>query len=130
MSKPGLADPTCGSFLGDLTDELNSGEFITDFVSLGAKTYAYKTNRENAVVKVKGFTLDGKTRKDLNFEKFLQLLADQSEIRVRYNEQLKRNKKKMQIEQTEMTKTLRITYDKRWLQDRRDWKTLPWGTKQ
>ena len=129
MSKPDCPDPKCGCFLGDLTNELGNGEFITDFVSLGAKTYAYKTNQGNAVVKVKGFTLDGKTRKELNFEKFLNLLTDQNEIRVKYDEQLRRKKKELQIEQVAMTKTLRVTYDKRWLLDRIEWKTLPWGTK-
>ena len=38
---PGDYVPQTGSFLGDLTDELNTVNYIKDFVSGGAKNYAY-----------------------------------------------------------------------------------------
>ena len=38
---PGDHVPQTGSFLGDLTDELNTGNYIKDFVSGGAKNYAF-----------------------------------------------------------------------------------------
>ena len=48
---------TTGKFLGDLTSELAFDEVITDFVSGGPKVYAYKTNKDKCVVKIKGFQL-------------------------------------------------------------------------
>jgi hypothetical protein len=38
VTKPGQPNPPTGNFLGDLTDELKPGQFITEFVSLGACT--------------------------------------------------------------------------------------------
>jgi hypothetical protein len=48
---------TTGHFLGEMTDELDSGEYIVDFVSGGPKNYGYRTNRGKCVAKIKGFTV-------------------------------------------------------------------------
>ena len=37
MSRPGQYDPPFGDYLGELTDELDSGEHIVEFVSGGPK---------------------------------------------------------------------------------------------
>ena len=47
-----------GHFLGEMTDELDSGDEITEFVSPAAKNYAFKTRNGSCVVKVKGFTMN------------------------------------------------------------------------
>ena len=39
--KSGEWRPDCGVFLGELTNELNEGDWITDFVSAGPKNYAF-----------------------------------------------------------------------------------------
>ena len=46
-----------GPYLGDLTNELKSNEYITDYVSAGPKSYAYVTDLLNSCIKIKGFTL-------------------------------------------------------------------------
>ena len=56
-----------GDFLGDLKDEL-SGDHIVEFVSGGPKNYAYKTEKEKVECKVRGFTLNVRGKKTLNFE--------------------------------------------------------------
>ena len=58
VSRPGQYDPPFGDYLGELTDELDSGEHIVEFVSGGPKNYAYKTNtnKENARLEVSAST--------------------------------------------------------------------------
>ena len=60
--------PPTGEYLGDLTDKLSCtkigckgckhGHWIVDFVSCGAKNYAYKLNTGEVVCKVCGFSLN------------------------------------------------------------------------
>ena len=56
-----------GDYLGDLKDELN-GDYIEEFVSGGPKNYAYKTDKGKTECKVRGFTLNTRGAKTLNFE--------------------------------------------------------------
>ena len=66
-----------GCFLGDMTDEVSKdyggGARITEYVSTGPKSYAYKVQKADGGVacttKSKGFTLDYRTGQVLNFEK-------------------------------------------------------------
>ena len=44
MSRPGKYDPPLGEYLGEFTDELETGEHIVEFVTGGLKNYTYKTN--------------------------------------------------------------------------------------
>jgi len=41
--KPGQTEIQLGDYLGEMTDELDDGDFITEFTSAGPKNYAYKT---------------------------------------------------------------------------------------
>ena len=65
VHEPGKPEPPLGDYLGDLTDELD-GDYITTFVSGGPKNYAYVTNNDKRVTKVRGITLDHATTKKLN----------------------------------------------------------------
>ena len=56
-----------GDYLGDMKDELE-GDVITEFVSAGAKNYAYKTQQGKVECKVRGFTLNARGSAILNFE--------------------------------------------------------------
>ena len=67
VHEPGKPEPPLGDYLGDLTDELD-GDYITTFVSGGPKNYAYVTNNDKRVTKVRGITLDHATTKKLNPE--------------------------------------------------------------
>ena len=62
MSYPGQWKPLTGKYLGDLADELachqigcsgcSTGHWIVEFVSYGAKNYAYRLNMGEVVCKV------------------------------------------------------------------------------
>lgn len=60
-----VADPA-GSFLGEFTDELD-GDPIVEFVSGGAKNYGYLTRSEKTECKVRGSSLNYKTKQTLNY---------------------------------------------------------------
>ncbi|XP_053380065.1 uncharacterized protein LOC128548714 [Mercenaria mercenaria] len=51
VSRPGQYDPPLGDYLGELTDELDGGEYIVEFVSGGPKNYAYKTSKNKETCK-------------------------------------------------------------------------------
>jgi len=118
--------PDTGNFLGDLTDELKPGQWITSFGSLGPKCYGYVTNDGHTSVKVKGHTINGITKESLNFESLVRILSDKSTELIKYSSILKRDKKTMSIYQTDMSKQWRVTYDKRCIVDD-DFNTLPYG---
>ena len=68
-------DADLGDFLGQMTDELDGG-WIEEFVSAGPKQYAYRRgdNGEMAV-KIRGFTLNSTSSKQLNFKSLKRLVA-------------------------------------------------------
>ncbi|XP_055342667.1 uncharacterized protein LOC129591156 isoform X2 [Paramacrobiotus metropolitanus] len=84
VTRPGAVDPPTGIFLGDLTNELKPGQYITQFVSLGAKTYAYVTNDGASVVKVKGFTINGRTSEQINYTTMLDMLENRNVVDILY----------------------------------------------
>ena len=57
-----------GSYLGELTSELNKGEWITDFCSRRPKCYSYKTNKGREIMHVKGLNLKGEAKDKFSFE--------------------------------------------------------------
>ncbi|XP_061190399.1 uncharacterized protein LOC133198307 [Saccostrea echinata] len=57
-TKEGDWDPPVGDYLGELTNELEEGDWITEFVCNGPKNYAYQTHNGKRVCKVKGFSLN------------------------------------------------------------------------
>ena len=63
---PGLVDIPTGDYLGDMKDELE-GDSIVEFVSGGAKNYAYRTVGGKTCCKVRGFTLNVRGAARLNF---------------------------------------------------------------
>lgn len=66
--KPGDPEIPFGDHLGDMTNELDEGDWIEEFVSAGAKTYGYRTHLGKICTKVKVFSLNVRGRKQLNFE--------------------------------------------------------------
>ena len=79
LSKTGENEVPLGDYLGELTNELETGEHIIEFVSGGPKNYAYKTNQGNEACKVRGFTLNFTNSQLINFESVKTLLIDPSE---------------------------------------------------
>lgn len=65
--------------LGEWKDELD-GDVITEFVSGGAKNYAYQTRGGNSVCKVRGFTLNVRGSAILNFQSMKQNILEELDI--------------------------------------------------
>ena len=74
VSKDGEWEPPTGSYLGELTDELEDGH-ITTFVSGGPKNYAYETNTSKTVCKVRGITLNYRTVQKVNFNVMCDMIC-------------------------------------------------------
>ena len=74
VSKDGEWEPPTGSYLGDLTDELEGGH-ITTIVSGGPKNYAYETNTSKTVSKVRGITLNYRTVQKVNFHVMCDMIC-------------------------------------------------------
>ena len=125
VSRPGVLDPPIGNFLGDLTNELNPGQHIQEFVSLGPKTYGYQTNDGKTCVKVKGFTLNGATDELVNFNSLLKML-DRTTMTLVPQNYLKRNLSSLSISDNQLTKRCKFTYSKRRIVDDH-FNTLPFG---
>ena len=65
-----------GFSLGDFTDELGNDTYITEFVSTGPKSYAYKTNNgKKECCKVKGFRL--KNAFHISFESIKEMVLNE-----------------------------------------------------
>ena len=75
----GLPSISTGDFLGQMKDELN-GDIISEFVSGGAKNYAYTTREGKTECKVRGFTLNARGAAVLNFQTMKQNIMDELHI--------------------------------------------------
>lgn len=64
--KPGQPTVPLGDYLGDITDELEGGDHIVEFVSGGPKNYGYTTHQGKVCCKVRGFTLNVRGHQQLN----------------------------------------------------------------
>ena len=53
--KPGQTEIPLGDYLGDMTNELDEGDYIVEFVSGGAKNYGYATKHGKSCVKFVAF---------------------------------------------------------------------------
>ena len=132
--------PPTGEYLGDLTDELSCtkigckgckrGHWIVDFISCGAKNYAYKLNTGEVVCKVHGFSLNYSTSQIVNLEGMKDALICWKN-KIKQNEMITiktmilRDKLKTNVYTLEMPKTYGVVYNKCTVRD--DYTTLPYG---
>ena len=130
VHEPGKPEPPLGDYLGDLTDELD-GDYITTFISGGPKNYAYVTNNNKSVTKIRGITLDYATTKKLNPEVMRGLVHlhvnchVQGKVTVDIPFKITRDKKKKKIITKRMKKDYRVVYNKRVVTD--NYGTVPYG---
>ena len=130
VHEPGKPEPSLGDYLGDLTDELD-GDYITAFMSGGPKNYAYETNNNKRVTKIRGITLDYATTKKLNFEVMCSLLHlyvnchIQAKVTVDVPFKITRDKKNKKIVTKRTKKDYRIVYNKRVVKE--NYGTVPYG---
>ena len=67
--KPNGPELPLGQYLGQFTNELDDpSDYITEFISGGAKNYGYVTKHGKTECKVRGFTLNARGKEVLNFE--------------------------------------------------------------
>ena len=74
--KPAESSIPTGNYLGEFTNELDEGDHITEFVAAGPKNYTYETFKGNQCCKVRGFTLNARGQKILNFSSMKNLVLD------------------------------------------------------
>ena len=114
VSKEGDCEPPTGSYLGELTDELD-GNHITTFVSGGPKNYSYKMNMGKTMCKVRGITLNYRTQQDVNFEVMANMVkgVGPETITVDIPFKIVRDRKSKCVLTRSETKDYRVVYNKR-----------------
>ena len=66
---PGQPEIPLGDYLGEMTNELEDGDFIVDFSSAGPKNYGYVTQQGKVCCKVRGFSLNNtRGSQQLNYQ--------------------------------------------------------------
>lgn len=141
-SSPNPKHPPYGDHLGEWTNELASGDHITEFVSAGPKSYAYLTHQGHDVVKIKGLTLNYSVRRDIHFDAIKALvkhyvypdtfplppeLGDLGEIPVSFPHKICRDRLKFKLYAKTLTKRFKVTYGKRQLLRDGSFDTIPFG---
>ena len=114
VSKEGEWEPPTGSYLGELTNELD-GNHIATFVSGGPKNYSYKVNTSKTVCKVRGIILNYRTQQDVNLEVMANMVkgVGPETITVDIPFKIVRNRNEKSVLTKSKTKDYRIVYTKR-----------------
>ena len=116
----------CGDKLGSMTNELQPGEFIDEFVSGGPKNYAYRvinrtdtTQTPKTVCKVRGITLNYSTSQLVNFDVIKDMILNRGRpdevVTVHTDKKIKRKRKegRVQILSEAEDKIYRVSFFKR-----------------
>jgi hypothetical protein len=101
-----------GKYLGEWECETD-GKPITEFVSTGAKSYAYKVEHKVKDTKMKGITLNWENSKDINFNTLKSLVMNEKEKLITKQNLRFIKDKKEGIRTTTMKKGITFTMDKR-----------------
>jgi hypothetical protein len=111
---PGEYDPPVGRFLGDLTDELEPGDHITEFCSNLPKSYAYRTHKGHSTVKVKGFTLNYANSQRITLATLVDMVKNNSPfLRTEVQPKIVRKREASVLLTVPQGKCFRTVYDKR-----------------
>ena len=122
-----------GEFLGDLTDEVPPGKYITEFVVTAPKSYAYTLSDGSEVCKVRGFTLNHKNSLSINFDVMKDIVLNNPlqdnpnpiQVPVVNERKINRDKKNTILFNRKEVKMFKAVYTKRIVQA--DLSTLPYG---
>ncbi|KAJ8679004.1 hypothetical protein QAD02_014791 [Eretmocerus hayati] len=128
--RKGQYQPTLGSLLGDMTDELvgyGEGSYIDTFISIAPKSYAYRgvTSEGNTFecCRVKGITLNYENSLKINFESIKELLEsyfhDRNELKgtertIDLNFRAIRRTPLHEVVTRDETKSCSVVLKKRW----------------
>ena len=131
VHEPSKPDPPLGDYLGELTDELPPGDHITTFISGGPKNYGYVTNTGEAILKIRGITLNYDASKTINVDvmrHLVDLYVDchiQDKVTINIPYKITRDRKERNIVTKRTKKDYRIVYNKRIVKD--NYETVPYG---
>ena len=76
-TEPGQLRIPLGDYLGEMTNELDDCDFITEFTSAGHKNYGHKIRRGKVCCNVREFTLNVRGSQQLNYDVMRQNLIDE-----------------------------------------------------
>lgn len=117
------------NYLGDMTNELQVNEFITEWISAGPKQYGYKTNFGNICIKIRGFTLSHQNALRLTFEKLRSMVIEYVNRDKKHTVDLIRSQIKVNqdrfVHTQPLNKKYSIVYNKCIVQ--KDYTTVPFG---
>ena len=131
LSRPGEPEPPTGNYLGDLTSELQQGDYIQPFISGGPKNCCYKTANNKIEIKVRGITLNCDALKKVNFDVFRALVYlkavcnVEGRVTVDIPFKITRDKHSKDIVTKRQKKNYQIVYNKRLIIN--DYNTIPYG---
>ena len=136
-TKPDDSDIPLGDYLGEMTNELDDGDSITEFTSAGPKNYGYKTQQGKVCCKVRGFSLNVRGSRQLNYDVMRQNLHDEildplderRNIPVVNPNFFYRNPATKQLKVAPHTKRYGLVFDKR-VVDKNTFKSYPYGYTQ
>lgn len=119
--RPGEPFIQTGDYLGEMKNELEPGDVITEFISGGAKNYGYKTHAGKVECKVRGFTLNVRGSAVLNFETMKQNILSElyhpqdqrRTINIVNPSHFKRDLEQKQIQLVPQIKQYGLVFDKR-----------------
>lgn len=122
--------PIATSFLlGDLKDELE-GDYITEFIATGPKSYSYVTAGGTQVTKIKGFALDIDTQSSLNHYTLKEIVQNHGSGTIAtQNMQFVINKHERTITTKNSAKQFQMVADKRNI-DWASFESYPFGFKE
>ena len=134
LQDEGQPNPALGDYLGDFTSELDSDDYIVEFVSAGPKNYGYQTHKGHVECKVRGFRLNSEGKSQLNYNVMRQNVLDEiqkpllkpRQTQVVKTHQIVRNPKTYELYTFPEYKRYQLVYDKR-VVDPHTFKTYPYG---
>ena len=135
--KPNGPELPLGQYLGQFTNELDDpSDYITEFISGGAKNYGYRTKHGKTDCKVRGFTLNVRGKEVINFEtmkkNILSELDDPQEqrrvLKVTNPNHFKRDSTNKKIKLVKQDKKYSLVFDKRVI-DKESKISYPFGYK-
>ena len=131
VSRVGDWMPPLGDHLGELTDEIGGGDYITEFCSSGPKSYGYRTAKGKVCMKAKGITLNARNSQAIRLDSLIGLVNgyvtshDNTQYILAHTENIVRDKKHITLHNKSVEKRFKVVYNKRRLLS--DFNTLPYG---
>lgn len=119
LTKENQSELELGRYLGDLTNELDQDDFITEFVAAGPKSYGYMTRKGKVVLKAKGITQTHDVCEKVNFESVKSLVdnyidnCEGGSTLEAPQHSIVRNKAAFSLQNSSFPKKFRVVYDKR-----------------